>query len=163
MTSRHDVMAEEHLQVLDAVGRYVFSALIHRLLNHWVLIRSQRREGQFQRGIVKLHNTFTPREVNSFAVTVRINSKNPLESTVCSIEENHPSSTNNDSARDRHRWLLNIRNVHRPIEDPSCDRTDVKPVSYRSELPSTIRRKETWDWRFTFSSFHAIHTAIQKG
>ena len=32
MTSRHDVMAEEHLRVWDAVGRYVLiTALIHRL------------------------------------------------------------------------------------------------------------------------------------
>ena len=140
-----------------------FSALIHWLLNHW-LSRFDKNSAK-RRTVPERHCETSQYVYASRSQLVCSHSSKKLEEPVGvgSLVTRRVFNEQRFSARDRHRWLLNIRNVHRPIEDPSCDRTDVKPVSYRSELPSTIRRKETWDWRFTFSSFHAIHTAIQKG
>ena len=97
-------MAEEHLRVLDAVGRYVLiTALIHRLFESLSrLIRSQRREDQFQRGIVKLHNTFAPREVKSRSLQSQLEE---TRRTRWSQQSGQSKSLQRQrlSARDRHR------------------------------------------------------------
>ena len=100
-------MAEEHLRVLDAVGRYVFSALIHSILNH-CLIRIDKKSAK-RRSVPERHCETSQYVYASRSQLVCSHSSKKLEEPVevGSLVDRRESTVFNDqqrlSARDRHR------------------------------------------------------------